>query len=289
MKVLIIGASGLVGGNILDCFREDANYEVLGTYRSFPVEGYQFFDPFDSESLDVVEKFRPQVIIHTGGWTYVDGCELDPKKSYRENVEATKIVIDLAKRVKAKLIYTSTDYVFDGEKGPYREEDEVNPINVYGKHKLLSENLIRSEISDYLIIRITNVYGNERRNKNFVSRTINDLKSNIEATITAPSDQYATPINAWDIARSLKLLIQNQNKGIYHISSTDYLSRIQLINAITRYFPDNKVVIKARKTGEMASLAPRPLFGGLLASKFHQEYPDFSFSNLEIYLRSILK
>jgi dTDP-4-dehydrorhamnose reductase len=286
MKILIIGASGLVGGNIYNYLVKHTNWEITGTYNKFLVSPFIFLDASELSTWSkFINKTDWDVIIHTGALTHVDKCEEALDLSELLTVKSTYNLCKLASEKGSKLIYISTDYVFDGTTGPYSESDIPNPLCVYGKHKLEAENIVKSSLSNYLILRITNVYGNEVRNKNFLSRTIMQIKSNTNLEITAPYDQYATPVNALDIAKSILLLINDRKNGIYHIASTDFLNRVQFLQKINSYF-GNKLIINPIKTNNLNQSAKRPLMGGLLSKKFLSEYPDFVFSNIDDYLRS---
>lgn len=286
MRIFIIGASGLVGGNCLQELRQDPAYEVVGTHYSFAGNETVYFNVFDpaAGTFDP-DAFRPEVIIHTGALTHVDYCETHPEESYRNTVESTAAVIAIARRNDALLIYISSDYVFDGKNGPYAEGDAVNPLNVYGRHKLQAENMIREAVPEHLILRVTNVYGDEIRGKNFVSFLIREAQSGEEKDLKLPSDQYATPVNARDIGRACAELIKENRRGLYHLASDDYLSRVELARKVLFRFPGAKVRVRGLPTSKLGQAAPRPLKGGLKNDKFLAEFPEFRFSTIDDYMR----
>jgi len=284
MRILIIGASGLVGGNIINHFSAETDWNMIGTYNNFKVNNLVKLNASDRDSwTNEISGTKWDIIIHTGALTHVDKCEEDADLSWGLTVQSTINLVDLARKNNAKFIYISTDYVFDGINGPYTENGTPNPLSVYGKHKLESEEFIIANLVDYLILRVTNVYGDEIRGKNFVSRTVQQIKENQNLYISAPSDQYATPVNAYDIARVLHLLIHDNKAGLYHVCSTDYFNRVQFINRIKTFF-GSKLVITPLLTKDLKQLADRPLLGGLIAERFLAEYPDFYFSNIDDYL-----
>ncbi|UTW60798.1 SDR family oxidoreductase [bacterium SCSIO 12741] len=287
MRVFISGASGLVGGNCYTYFTEKG-WEVVGSHFSYPTD---YTVPFDTLNPDSSENFdlatwKPDYILHCGALTWVDYCEQNPEESYEKTVQSTLNLIELSERLGARLVFISTDYVFDGENGPYSEEDTLNPLSVYGKHKLEAEQKAL-ENPNSLAIRITNVYGKELRNKNFVMRLIDNIKKGEPMELNLPADQYATPANAADIARALYLLIRDGKNGVYHIGSTDYLNRVQLAERILRYYPAPHVSIIPKTTPELNPPAARPLRGGLRSEKFLSEYPDFNYTNVDDFLRSL--
>ncbi|MBK7763984.1 MAG: sugar nucleotide-binding protein [Bacteroidetes bacterium] len=169
--------------------------EVLGTYFSYPTSDTVYFNTLnllDEKNVDVAA-FKPDVIVHCGALTHVDYCEANIEESYQKTVVSTKNLLALAKQLEAKLVFISTDYVFDGIDGPYDEAAAVNPLSVYAKHKLEAEQRVLADSTSHLVLRVTNVYGNEARNKNFVSRIIEQCINKQTLTLKLPFDQYATP------------------------------------------------------------------------------------------------
>jgi dTDP-4-dehydrorhamnose reductase len=201
----------------------------------------------------------------------VDLCESKQEDSYRQTVQSTLNLIQIAKECKARLVYISTDYVFDGVHGPYREDDEVNPLSVYAHHKLEAEQSVLKEISDALVLRVTNVYGNEIRGKNFIARIIDQCVRKQKLILKLPYDQYASPANARDIARAMFVLLRDGKKGIYHIGSTDYLNRVELALRVLHYFPDADYELIPMSTAALNQPAARPLLGGFVKMKFSNE------------------
>lgn len=286
MKVFIAGASGLVGNNCQKHFTEQG-WEVVGSYFSYEVPGTVFYNtlkPADTNNFDI-ESFAPDVIVHCGAMTHVDKCEENKEESYKQTVQSTINLAAVAKKCNAKFVYMSTDYVFDGTDGPYQEDDEVNPLSVYGKHKLEAEQLVLNELDHSLVLRVTNIYGNEARGKNFIARIVQQCKDGNKLTLKLPYDQYACPTNAWDIARCMFLLLKDNKAGIYHIGGTDYTNRVQLALRVLQYFPNATYDLIPMSTAELQQPAPRPLIGGFVTTKFNKEYPDFLFGNVDSYLK----
>ncbi|HRH58124.1 MAG TPA: SDR family oxidoreductase [Chitinophagales bacterium] len=285
MKVFIVGASGLVGSNCLNYFTEKG-FDCVGTYFSYQTKKTVFFDTLNLENEDNFDvfNFKPNVILHCGALTHVDYCEQHEAESYEKTVVSTNNMIALANELHAKLVFISTDYIFDGVHGPYDETAIPNPLSVYGKHKLQAEQAVIAAGEQNIVLRITNVYGNEERGKNFVARIIEQIFEQQKLTLRLPIDQYATPVNAMDIARCLYLLLNDRRSGIYNIASTDYMNRVQLALAILKYFPDANYELIPLTTDQINAPAPRPLQGGLKNRKFMSEYPDFRFSTIDDYV-----
>lgn len=286
MKVFIAGASGLVGNNCLRHFTEQG-WDVKGSYFSYATNGTVFYntlDLADANNFDIIS-WKPDVIVHCGAMTHVDKCETEPEESYRQTVQSTINLISVAKQCGAKFVYISTDYVFDGKSGPYTEDAQVNPLSTYARHKLEAEQLAIREFDNTLVLRVTNVYGDEERGKNFIARIIDQCKNNQKLTLKLPYDQYASPANAWDIARVMFVLLRDNKSGIYHVGSTDYMNRVELAMRVLKYFPGAEYDLIPMSTKELNQPAARPLLGGFVTLKFSSEYPEFMFSNVDDYLK----
>jgi len=290
MKILVIGGSGLVGSNCLSHFLEQPDVIAVGTYFSYATSSTEYFDTLniDNPKNFDIAGFDPDVIMHCGALTHVDKCESEVEESYDKTVRSTRNVIELCKTYSARMLYVSTDYVFDGKEGPYDEEASVNPISVYGMHKMEAERLVLNEVPASVVIRITNVYGDEERDKNFVTRIAKACIEGKELDLKLPVDQYATPVNAADVARALFLLANDGKSGIYNIASTDFFNRVELVEKIQTHFPGNKISFESVTTAELGQPAPRPLMGGLKTDKFMQAYPDFVFSTVDDYLNKFV-
>ncbi len=285
MKALIIGASGLVGGNCLKHFTAQG-WDVKGTYFSYAINGLDYYNtlqPDDTANFDVAA-WKPDVIVHCGALTHVDYCETHESESYTQTVQSTKNIIALANSCGARMVYLSTDYVFDGKTGPYREDDAINPISIYGRHKLEAEQAVLKNVPGALVLRVTNIYGHEARGKNFVARIVQQCREGATLNLKLPYDQFASPTNAIDIARSMFLLIRDNKAGVYHIGGTDYMNRVALALGVLKHFPAAKYILEPLSTPTLNQPAARPLLGGFVTAKFSAEYPEFLFSNVDDFL-----
>ncbi len=289
MKVFIVGASGLVGHNCKKYFTAQG-WEVLGSYFSYPVQDTVYFNTLDlnqKENFDIIS-WKPDVIVHCGALTHVDYCETHEEESYQKTVQSTLNLISIAKQCNAKMVYISTDYVFDGADGPYTEDAPLNPLSIYAKHKLEAEQSVINFNSNNLVLRVTNIYGEEERGKNFIARIIQQCKEGVKLTLKLPYDQFASPTNAKDIAAAMYLLLRDQKGGIYHIGSTDYMNRVALALRVLQYFPEAKYDLIPMSTEALQQDAKRPLKGGFVCTKFCSEYPEYHFSNVDDFLKSQL-
>ncbi len=288
MKVFVIGASGLVGGNFMTHLKEEG-HECVGTHTTLETPDTVFFDAIniDDPKNYNLDSFKPDVIVHCAALAHVDYCEANVEESYQKTVQTAINVISLCRKYNASLVYTSTDYVFDGKNGPYVETDAVNPLSVYGKHKLEVEQIMQRELPNSgIILRIGNVYGDEIRGKNFIIRIINDVRDGREWHMNLPQDQYATPIWAYDVARVGTLLAKDKKSGIYHVGSTDFMNRLQLANKVLDYLPGHKCSMSGVLTKDLNQAAARPLLSGHISYKLLNEYPDFRFHNVDDYLKT---
>lgn len=220
MKILVIGASGLVGSHVYDEAKQ-RGHEVIGTYRSFPVEGLTQLDLADEKATaELMARFRPDWVVHAAGWTWVDGCEKDPERAFRENCEQPAFLARLCRDQGARFAYFSTTYIFDGTKGPYSEEDTPNPINVYGKSKWAAELKIQGILGGAALIpRVICVWGREAQQKNFMYQVIKALCEG--RTMKVPSDQIGNPTWAGDIAWWLLQLMQSGERGVWNLAGED--------------------------------------------------------------------
>ena len=269
---------------------KEMGWDVIGSHFSFETPGtifYNTLEPLHADNFDVAA-FMPEVIVHCGAMTHVDYCETHVEESYEHTVQSTHNLVLLAESCNAKLVYISTDYVFDGNKGPYREDAPVNPLSVYGRHKLEAEHAAIMGLADTLVLRVTNVYGNEIRGRNFVARIVEQCRNKQKLILKLPYDQYASPTNSWDIARAMFVLLRDGKSGVYHIGSTDYMNRVELALRVLKYFPDAEYELIPISTEELKQPAARPLLGGFVKMKFSNEYPDFLFGNVDSYMKEIM-
>jgi dTDP-4-dehydrorhamnose reductase len=291
---LVIGASGQVGGALLSALSE-RGLACLGTYHNNnPCSGDEPDDDFDEAFAasfaasdltdsagpqpaayvrldlgdgDAIEQLlrqtRPSHIYLPASYTNVDGCESDPALSHRINVEAVERVIACAGD--ADLIYFSSDYVFDGKAGPYGEEEPTAPISVYGRHKVLAEELVSGSGLNALIIRTTVVFGPERQGKNFVLRLIRTLSGGDE--IAVPDDQVGTPTYNGALAHTVLELVKRNESGIFNIAGEESCSRYELAQAVADAFDLDSALIVPVSTDMLDQKAARPLLAGLKVDK----------------------
>jgi dTDP-4-dehydrorhamnose reductase len=262
---LIIGASGQVGEHLLRLSRR-AGAEAVGTYCAHPAPGMPRLDLREpAEVRAVVKSLAPSVVYLPASLTHVDYCELHPEETYEINVSGVQNVIEAANDAGARLVYFSSDYVFDGRSGPYSEDDAPSPISEYGRQKLAAENLISAQVRDHLIVRTNVVFGWERQGKNFVFRLLNSLKAG--DVVTVPADQISSPTYAPDLARAVVELSLSGAAGIYHVAGTERASRYEFACEAARAFGFVTDLIRPVTTAALGQPAARPLNAGMVVDK----------------------
>lgn len=208
MNLLITGGQGQLGRALTDLFQGKA------TIRSWDLAELDFTDP--CTTLHKITSMSPEIIIHCGAYTDVKGCELNPEKAYLVNALGTRNVAVAAENCGAKMVYISTDYVFDGQKTePYREFDGVNPLSVYGRSKWAGEEIVRTLVQKHYIIRTAWLYS--EIGHNFV-KTILRLAEE-KNPIRVVADQTGTPTYVKDLAKAIRVILAEPFYGIYHASN----------------------------------------------------------------------
>ena len=259
LKILVTGASGLVGSRLLRVF---ADHEVTGTRNSRAAEGLLSLDLADPAAIDaLVDDLQPDLVLHPAAMPAVDRCELEPELSLAINVEGTRAVARAAARVGARVVYFSSDYVFDGSAGPYEIDAEPAPINEYGRHKLAAEQAVSELVDDHVIVRICGVYGHDPRGVNFIMQML--ARASSGETMKAPRDQWGTPTCADNLAAAVRELALSDYRGVAHPVGPDCLPRDEFARRAAAALGLDAGFIQAVDTPELAQPAPRPLRCGL--------------------------
>ncbi len=266
-KLLVVGASGQIGGALLNEAIK-SEHQVLGTRftQNFDEPNFVSLDLSNQKNIqDVFDQFKPDVVYACAALANVDYCETHPDESLATNYEAIVKLVDFANQSKARIIFLSTDYVFNGKDGPYPEDATPDPINVYGKHKLMAEQYVQSNAKDYLIVRTTITFGNERQGKNFYLVLKSKLSSGQEMRV--PTDQFGSPSYNKSIAQALLELGPHKLQGVLNISSDSFISRYDFALLIAKIFELDKNLIIPVTTPELNQAATRPMKAGLLIDK----------------------
>lgn len=221
-RVLVVGASGLVGAHLVRAARE-GGAEVAGAARHKAGEASLEVDLLDRASLDAaLSAVQPELVALCSAWPYVDGCEKDPERSHRENVETVANAVAAVQGSKAALLWFSTDHVFDGSRPRHGESDAVHPVSVYAKHKLEAERLLLEQ-GNALVARTAWVFGAEKARKNFLYRVVDAAQA--RRPLEVPRGQAGCPTWAgWLAPSALELLAQGL-RGVVHLSGPQLLTK----------------------------------------------------------------
>jgi dTDP-4-dehydrorhamnose reductase len=214
---------------------------------------------------EFIARSRPALILLPAAISAVDYIETHHDEAWLINVEGVEETVIAAKKIGAFLVFYSTDYVFDGFKGPYDEEARTNPLNFYGKTKLEAEKVIGSQMRNFLIIRTCSIYGYEKGGKNFAMQVWERLKEG--RNVKVPDDQYGTPTYVEDLSRATLSLVNGKNKGIFNVVGPDYVNRVDFARAVADAFDFKSAAISGVSTEQLRQSAPRPKKGGLKIEK----------------------
>lgn len=276
-RILICGANGLLGQRLSLMLSSQTEYEVLSTSqeRTF-VYNHQLFDYTQldiaqkSDVKSLVSSFRPTIIINAAAASDVDWCETHREEAWKINVVAVENLIEAARRVGAKVIHLSTDYVFDGKHGPYSEEDKPNPISYYGKSKLAGENALRIADIPYTLIRTMVLYGGGIGVRDsFPMWVLKSLKSG--KAISCAEDQISNPTHVNDLAFAVVKAYELNRAGIYHVCGSERVSRYEFAVRVAEVFGLDVSLIRRTRSADLKQKAPRPLVTGFVTLKAETE------------------
>ena len=197
---------------------------------------------------------RPDAVVHGGAMTNVDQCEREPDLAHRVNAVATGALAQAARESGARFLYVSTDYVFDGAKGRYREEDATAPLSAYGRSKLAGEREALAGHPDACIARTSVVFG--PHGKNFVTWVVDELRAG--RPVRLAEDQRVSPTLAHDLARSILALLESRAAGVWHAAGADALTRLEMGEAIARAFSLDRSLVHRARLDDIRWVAPRP-------------------------------
>ncbi len=288
MKILVTGANGLLGQHLVKLLVEEG-YAVVATGKGenrLPAEiggrlTYYAVDITDEAAVhQLFETERPKVVVHAAAVTQVDECQLNQERCEAVNVKATAQLVLEAETVSGHFIYLSTDFVFDGENGPYREDDHLNPVSWYGFTKVQAESIVETAELPWTIVRTCLVYGNVLQGTR--SNIISWVKQNLEQgkTIRVVNDQWRTPTYVGDLAKGILLVIQKKATGIYHLSGRDKRTPYEMALETAAYAGLDASLIEKADASSFRQPAKRPPATGFDISKAEEElgYAPMSFA-----------
>ncbi len=259
-RVLITGAKGMLGLALTE--ELSGRYEVYGRGR----------DDFDitkaKETMDAIMGVRPDIVIHAAGYTDVDGCETHIELAQSVNGGGTKNVASACRELGSRMVYISTDYVFDGTKsGAYSEEDSPCPINAYGRSKLEGEQWVRTLVGHFVIVRTAWLFG--KGGDNFVNTILKLARE--KGALSVVNDQVGSPTYAVDLSRAMHVLTEKGCQGIYHITNGGTCSWYKYAREILAMSDLGNIRVHPISSNQLNRAAKRPCNSVLNCGKFERE------------------
>ncbi|WP_405607287.1 SDR family oxidoreductase [Polaribacter sp. Asnod1-A03] len=298
IKVVITGSNGLLGQSLLGLLlKEKERYKIYGFSRGKNRSGR---DDFSYISIDITKEgdlkenlleIKPDFIINTAAMTQVDDCETNKEACDLLNVTVVRWLVEISKEINAQLVHISTDFIFDGKQGNYKETDKPNPLSYYGLSKLKSEEVLINSKINYTILRTILVYGKvfDMSRNNIVLWVRKMLTEEKEITIV--NDQFRAPTYVEDLAMACKISIDKKAEGIYNISSSQLLSVYEIAQEIAEVFQLDKNLIKPISTSTLNQTAPRPEKTGFDLSKTNRDlefYPKSFKEDLQLFKETLI-
>jgi dTDP-4-dehydrorhamnose reductase len=262
--VLLIGANGQLGSDLSHEIQHLTRPLLALTRAHLDLRNHQ-------EVADRLEAANPEVIVNTAAFHKVEACEADPDQAFAVNSLGVRNLANVADRIGARLVHISTDYVFDGETNtPYSEADQPNPINVYGTSKVAGEYFVRSLCKRHLVVRTSGLYGlagSSGKGGNFVQTMLRLGRE--RGTVSVVTDQTLSPTYTRDLARMIRLLIESDAEGLFHVTNAGHCSWNEFARAIFE-LASQPVRTEPVTTVSMGASVKRPRFSALANDRLLQ-------------------
>jgi dTDP-4-dehydrorhamnose reductase len=270
MRILVVGASGLVGSNVAGVAR-DRGHTVLGTHRSVETADLHLDKTDQSRTIEVITDFDPDAVVDTAAFHAVDDCKTRRDRAWRVNAEGTANVARAAEEVDAHVVYLSTDYVFPGDPAdaPYAETDPVSPVNYYACAKLAGETAA-CVADERAILRSSVVYGTAR--DNFATWALDELAAGNEIDVV--TDQVSRPTYAPDLARACVEVLERGLTGLYHATGPESVSRYEFTRRLADAYGHDRELVRPIATEQFGQEAPRPADGSLDSTRLYGAIAD---------------
>jgi len=257
MRILLLGHKGMLGSDLLT--QMSLHHDVVG---------------MDQEEIDItsaadcakaIEDTEPQIVINAAAYTNVDGCETAKKECFAVNAEAVKNIAVACQNKNIRIIHFSTDYVFNGSaSSPYKEDENCDPINMYGASKLAGERYLQALAQNYILIRTAWLYG--VNGKNFVRTILEKAKTTPKLTVV--DDQLGSPTHAKDLAAAVDHLIEKNAQGIFHVTNRGSCSWYEFAVKILQGAGIDDVEVSPIKSDQLTRPARRPAYSVMSMQKF---------------------
>lgn len=268
-KILLTGGSGFLGANLCHFHSRELDIHAVYHTHTFHMPGVQTHacDLADEAAVaQLLDTVRPEAVIHLAALSDPNQCQLRPQESYLQNVTVAAQMARLAAQRKIQFLAASTDLVFDGHRGPYKEDDPMRPVSIYGRHKAEMEVRVASAYPAAVICRLPLMYGAQyAAGRSFLQPMLEKLVKG--ETVALFTDEYRTPSSAHDVCRGL-LLCLALGKGIYHLGG-ERVSRYAFGEAVCRVWNFDASLLKPSLQREVTMPAPRPPDVSLDSSKIH--------------------
>jgi len=272
--VLVTGSNGLLGQKITEKILKQGGVNLIASSKGenrYPVkEGYTYaemdiLDPVQARV--VIERYWPDAIIHTAAMTNVDTCEDQKELAFALNVESVITLIAICEEYNIQLVHLSTDFIFDGEDGPYDENAAPNPLSYYGETKLLAEEAIKNSNCKWAILRTIIVYGivSDMSRSNIVLWAKGALEKGKPINIV--NDQWRMPTLAEDLADCCLLAVEHNAQGVYNASGKDMMSISELVAKVADFWHLDKNLINEISAATLNQTAKRPARTGFILDK----------------------
>ncbi|WP_438973087.1 SDR family oxidoreductase [Polaribacter sp.] len=298
IKVVITGSNGLLGQSLLNALlKEKNNYDVYGFSKGVNRSGRNDFQYIEIDITNQNQltkellKIKPDYIVNTAAMTQVDACENDKVKCDTLNVNVVQWLAAICQELSAHLVHLSTDFIFDGKKGWYKETDVPNPLSYYGFSKLKSEQVLEKSNINYTILRTSLVYGKvfDMSKRNIVLWVKESLENKREITIV--DDQFRAPTYVEDLALACKISMDKNATGIFNIASSKLLSIYEIAMEIAEVFDLDNSYIKPIASSILNQTANRPAKTGFDLSKSNSIlnfYPKTFQEDLQIFKQTLM-
>ena len=286
-KILVTGSNGLLGQKLVKLILDKGEFELIATSRGenriadlYPSMQYYGLDICNEMEVNkLLDDLKPEYVINTAAMTNVDLCETEKENCWDLNVNSVQYLINACKKNNSHLIHLSTDFIFDGEDGPYDEEAIANPVSYYGESKLEAEKLLKASSCDWAILRTVLVYGisHDMSRSNIILWVKESLENGKEIKVV--NDQWRTPTLAEDLAMGCYLTVQKNARGVFNISGKDFLSPYEMAVKTADYFGLDKGLMEEVDGSVFTQTAKRPPKTGFLLDKAVKElnYSPVSF------------
>ncbi len=282
-KILITGANGFLGEHLIQLLKHVKHWEIIATARGENKlknkEGYRFLslDICDKNKVgQVIKEEKPNYVIHAAAMTQVDQCEINKNQCWETNVEGTRYLLEATKEIEAFFIFISTDFIFDGKEGPYKEEAVPHPVNFYGESKWSAEKLLQEASIPSVILRTVLVYGSsdDKNRSNIVRWLKSSLKE--KKAIKVVDDQWRTPTLVQDLAEGCRLVMVKKEEGkslapVYNISGKELLTPYQMALKVADFYDLDKRLITRADATTFQQKAQRPAKTGFVLDRAEKE------------------